>query len=121
MYLGLPISGRRRRNQDREGIIAKVHRRLSSWKIRHLSLGGRLMLVNSLLLALATYWMFIFRLPSWVIKAIDRIKRDFLWSGPDIEKPRCRLVSWKAICLACDQGGWEILDLHNVNQALLSK
>lgn len=39
-YLGIPISGRRPRRQDWEGLILKVSRRLSSWKVQHLSLGG---------------------------------------------------------------------------------
>lgn len=76
-YLGLPISSRRSSKQDWEGIIAKVRQRLSSWKIRHLSIGGRLTLVNSMLSALPTYLMPIFILTYWVIKAIDRIRRDF--------------------------------------------
>ncbi|XP_039140399.1 uncharacterized protein LOC120277606 [Dioscorea cayenensis subsp. rotundata] len=60
-------------------------------------------------------------LPSWVVRAIDWIRRDFLWSGPDIDKPRCRLVSWKALCRDREQGGWGILDLNNFNKALLGK
>lgn len=80
-YLGISISGRWPRRQDWEGLILKVRRRLSSWKVQHLSFEGHLTLMNSILSALPTYWMSIFRLPSWVIKEIDRIKRDFLWSG----------------------------------------
>lgn len=38
-YLGLPISSRRPRRQYWEVIISKVHRRLTSWKGKHLSLG----------------------------------------------------------------------------------
>ncbi|XP_039122026.1 uncharacterized protein LOC120258641 [Dioscorea cayenensis subsp. rotundata] len=65
-YLGIPISGGKPRKQDWEGIITKIRRRLSSWKVKQLSIGGRLMLVNSVLFALpTTYWMSIFRLPSW--------------------------------------------------------
>lgn len=45
-YLGVLISGRRPRRQDWEVIILKVRRRFSSWKMQHLSLGGRLTLVN---------------------------------------------------------------------------
>lgn len=68
-------------------------------------------MVNSVLSAIPTYWMSIFRLPSSVIKAIDRIRRDFLWSGPDID-----------IYVANESkvvGG--ISDLHNFNQALMGK
>ncbi|XP_039134216.1 uncharacterized mitochondrial protein AtMg00310-like [Dioscorea cayenensis subsp. rotundata] len=120
-YLGIPISGRRPRRQDWDGIIHKVRRRLSSWKLRHISLGGRLTLVNSVMSAIPTYWMSIFCLPVWVINDIDRIKRDFLWSGLDINHPGCRLVSWKLLCRPRDQGGWGILDLAKFNQALLGK
>lgn len=59
-YLGIPISGSRPRKQDWEGIILKVRRRLASWKMQHMSLGGRLTLVNFVLSAIPTYWMSIF-------------------------------------------------------------
>ncbi|XP_039123614.1 uncharacterized protein LOC120260240 [Dioscorea cayenensis subsp. rotundata] len=120
-YLGIPISGRRPRKQDCESLIAKVRGRLSSWKSSYLSIGGRLTLVNSVLTALPTYWMSLYRLPMWVIKAIDRIRRDFLWSGPDVDHPGCRLVAWRNICRAKEQGGWRILELSTFNLALLGK
>lgn len=120
-YLGVTIAGRRPRKQDWEELIQKVRRRLSSWKIQYLSLGGRLTLVNSVLSALPTYWMSIFKLPCWVIKALDRIRRDFLWSGPDLSHHGCRLVGWRSLCRPREQGGWGILDLHNFNMALLGK
>ncbi|XP_039129107.1 uncharacterized protein LOC120265301 [Dioscorea cayenensis subsp. rotundata] len=65
--------------------------------------------------------MSIFRLPRWVVKGIDRIRRDFLWSGPDIDHPGCRLVCWKNLCRPRDHGGWGILDLDCFNKALLGK
>ncbi|XP_039136364.1 uncharacterized protein LOC120273726 [Dioscorea cayenensis subsp. rotundata] len=120
-YLGIPISGRRPRKQDWECLITKVRGRLASWKSSYLSIGGRLTLVNSVLLVVPTYWMSLFRLPKWVIKAIDRIRRDFLWSGPDIDHPGCRLVAWNNICRAKEQGGWGILALSSFNLALLGK
>ncbi|XP_039143982.1 uncharacterized protein LOC120281134 [Dioscorea cayenensis subsp. rotundata] len=54
-YLGIPISGRRPRKQDWEGLIAKIRKRLSSWKMKHLSIGGRLTLINSVHMAVPTY------------------------------------------------------------------
>lgn len=65
--------------------------------------------------------MSLFRLPAWVIKKIDRIRRDFLCSGPDIEHLGCRLVAWRKICRSNEQGGWGILDLSSFNLALLGK
>lgn len=62
-YLGIPISGCRPRRQDWEILISKVRNRLATWKSKLLSLGGRLTLVNSVLSAIPTYWMSIFKLP----------------------------------------------------------
>lgn len=92
-YLGISILGCRPQRQDWEGIILKVRKRLVSWKGRFLSLGVKLTLINLVLSALLTYWMSIFCLPAWVIKKIDQIRRDFLWSGMEIDNPVCHLVS----------------------------
>lgn len=98
-----------------------MRRRLAAWKMKHISLGGRLTLVNSVRSTIPTYWMSLFHLPCWVIKDIDRIRRDFLWSGPDLDHSGCRLVCWKNLCRPRDQGDWGILDLARFNQALLGK
>lgn len=38
-------------------------------------------MLNAVLSALPTYFMMVFKLPKWVIKQIDKIKRKFLWHG----------------------------------------
>ncbi|XP_039135885.1 uncharacterized mitochondrial protein AtMg00310-like [Dioscorea cayenensis subsp. rotundata] len=65
--------------------------------------------------------MSIYRLPSWVTKSIDKIRRDFLWSGPDNHQSKIRLVSWARLCRSREQGGWGILNLQTFNTALLGK
>ncbi|XP_039113709.1 uncharacterized protein LOC120249266 [Dioscorea cayenensis subsp. rotundata] len=65
--------------------------------------------------------MSLFKLPRWVIKSIDKIMRDFLWSGPDLHHPKIRLVSWARLCRSREQGGWNILNLEVFNNALLGK
>lgn len=103
-YLGFPILDRRPHRLHLKGLIEKLRRRLSSWKAQQLSLADCLTLVNLVLTALPTYWMSIFKLPSWEIKKIDRIRRDFLWLGLDL-CVSCRLVCWKNECRARDNGG----------------
>lgn len=100
-YLCIPISRRRPRRQDWERIILKVRRRLVSWKLQHISLGGQLTLVNSMQSAIPTFWMSIFWLPGWVIIDIDRIRRDILWSGLILTT---RDVAWLAGKIFVDLG-----------------
>lgn len=92
-YLSLPILGKQPRRQDWETLIGEIHSKFTSCKSWLLSLGGRLMLVNFVLSTIPTYCMSIFKLLSWVIKNIDNIRRDFLWSGSDINHPKMRLVN----------------------------
>lgn len=86
-----------------------------------LSLGGRLTLLNSVLSAIPIFWMSIYKLPSWVVKSIDKIRRDFLWSGSDIQQSKIRLVRWSRLCRSREQGGWGILSLNSFNNAFLGK
>lgn len=65
--------------------------------------------------------MLVFKLPSWVTKKIDKIRKVFLWSCPDTQQSKIRLVSWMRICRLRKQGGWGILNLQNFNNALLGK
>lgn len=44
-----------------------------------------------------------------------------MWSGPDLDHPKVRLVRWKRLCRPREFGGWGILDLEDFNLALLGK
>ncbi|RVW73630.1 Transposon TX1 uncharacterized 149 kDa protein [Vitis vinifera] len=55
-----------------------------------------------------------------VCARLEKIQRDFLWSGGALEnKPH--LVSWKVICAAKKDGGLGIRSLATFNKALLGK
>jgi len=120
-YLGVPLSGRRPKRLDWSKLINMVKARLSPWKAIYLSLGGRLSLINFVLSTVPVYWMSVFKLPAWVICDIDKIRRDFLWKGPDLKAKGARLIAWKRICRPRHMGGWGILNLQDFNNALLGK
>ncbi|XP_039120942.1 uncharacterized protein LOC120257548 [Dioscorea cayenensis subsp. rotundata] len=65
--------------------------------------------------------MSVFKLPAWVIKEIDKIRRDFLWRGPGLGPKGIRLIAWNRITRPKDMAGWGILNLQTFNIALLSK
>lgn len=48
-----------------------------------MSLGGRLVLINAVLSAVPVYAMAALELPSLVMRAIDGLRRSFLWTGGD--------------------------------------
>lgn len=55
-FLGIPIGAKRQRESTRQPVIDKMKKRLSSWQRRHISMGGRVTLINSVLNNLPIYF-----------------------------------------------------------------
>lgn len=92
-YLGVPLLGRWPRRQDWAKLTGMVSSRLTPWKAIYLSLGGCLTLINLVLSTIPVYYISVFKLPTWVIQEIDKIRRDFLWKGLDLRSKGVRLVA----------------------------
>nr|GFA98183.1 RNA-directed DNA polymerase, eukaryota [Tanacetum cinerariifolium] len=58
--------------------ISKMKKRLSSWKLNTLSIGGRLTLIKSVLGFTPIYNMSIFKVPKSVLNLMERLRRNFL-------------------------------------------
>ena len=54
------------------------------------------------------------------IEKIEKIQRDFLWTGLEGRK-RYPLVAWENVCLPKGYGGLGIRKLTHLNKALLAK
>jgi hypothetical protein len=54
---------------------------LASWKMMYLSMGGKVTLIKSTFANMPMYYMSLFPLPTSVTNHIEKIQRDFLWSG----------------------------------------
>lgn len=85
-----------------------------------ISIGGRVTLINSVLSAVPLYILSLFRVPKNILKQIDRHRCQFLWQGSGPKKAYA-LVNWKTICMAKEIGGAGILDLDQMNIAMLLK
>jgi hypothetical protein len=48
-----------------------------------MSYPGRELLVKTVLSAMLTHLVTIYKMPKWAIKGIDRFRRSFLWKGED--------------------------------------
>lgn len=66
VYLGLSLGAKSKAMEIWNGVIERCEKRLYNWKGQYLSLGGRIILVYSVLDALPTYVMSLFPIPSKV-------------------------------------------------------
>lgn len=96
-YLGIPMNYRKLRNADWNGIIEQLEKKLSSWKDKHLSYGGLLILINSVLTSLPLYMLSFFEVPRNVLRKIEYLRSRFSWQS-DQKKKKYRLTKWSILC-----------------------
>ena len=77
LYLGLPIGGDPRKLKFWQPLIDRIKSRLSGWKSRNLSLGGRLVLLKSVLSSLPVYFLSFFKAPAGIISSIESLFNCF--------------------------------------------
>ncbi|RVW30880.1 putative ribonuclease H protein [Vitis vinifera] len=66
------------------------------------------------------YQMSIFRMPKVVARRLEKVQRDFLWGGGNMEG-KIHLVKWEVVCTDKDKGGLGLRKLAMLNKALLGK
>jgi hypothetical protein len=86
-----------------------------------LTYAGRLVMVNSVLSALPTFYLCTLKVPASVIHQLDKYIKHCLWDRGDINIKGGCLVAWKKACLPKEQGGLGIINLRIHNTALLLK
>ena len=96
-YLGLPLGAPYRAVGIWDSMEEIFRKRLSSWKRQYISKGGRLTLIRSSLSSLPIYFLSLFRIPKSVCSRLEKIQRDFLWGGGNLER-KLHLVNWKTVC-----------------------
>ena len=119
-YLGLPLGAPHRTVGIWDSMEERFRKRLSSWKRQYISKGRRLTLIRSSLSSLPIYFLSLFRMPKIVCSRLEKIQRDFLWGGGNLER-KSHLVNWKTVCQEKSRGGLGVRGLSLMNQALLCK
>jgi hypothetical protein len=71
-------------NSEWKKVEERFEQKLSCWKAKYLSYGGKLVLLNSVLSSLPMFMMSFFEIPKGVIKNLDHYRSRFF--GKDLHK-----------------------------------
>nr|GEW48800.1 RNA-directed DNA polymerase, eukaryota, reverse transcriptase zinc-binding domain protein [Tanacetum cinerariifolium] len=119
-YLGSRVGDLMSRIQSWHDVTEGMHTRLSKWKLKTLSIGGRLTLLKSDLGAISIYHMSIFKVPIKVLQNIEYIRARF-FNGADVNSKKLNWVRWKSVLAAKDVGDLGVSSLFALNRALMFK
>jgi hypothetical protein len=91
-YLGLPLGNSKPTIHECLPLIHRVERRLVRTAM-FLTRGGKLLMVNSVLSSLPTFFMSTIKVPIEVLNEIDRYRRHCLWRGGDLNSKKPPLAA----------------------------
>ncbi|XP_065629278.1 uncharacterized protein LOC136067411 [Quercus suber] len=117
-YLGLPSIIKKSKMDVFAEIKERVERKLSGWKEKILSFGGREILIKAVGQAIPTYTMSCFQLPKGLC---DEIEMRRFWWGQQGQESKIAWVSWRKLCISKLKGGMGFRNLQAFNLAMLAK
>jgi len=119
-YLGFLVGGNHRKIEFWKGMVQKIKKKLSKWRGKILSFGGKVVLIKLVITSLPLFYHSLFKIPIEVMKEIKSIKMDFLWGwGHDHRK--ITWVNWDKLSKPNHEGRLCVRDLETFNTALLRK
>ena len=120
VYLGLPFGAPNKASFVWDGVEERMRWKLALWKRQYISKGGRITLINSTLASMPLYQLSLFCMPKIVARRLEKLQRDFLWGGGNMER-KAHLVNWEMVCAGKEKGGFGLRKLVLLNKALLGK
>lgn len=93
-YLGVPVCCNMNRCVNWSTVVNVFISKLSSWKARLLSVGGRLSLIKVVLGNLPTYYMSIYLMPTSIRSKLESIRSKF-FRGADLNESKMAWVKWE--------------------------
>jgi hypothetical protein len=93
-YLGLPLRTSKPSVDEFFPLANKVERRMMGIS-KMFSYQGRLILVNSVLSALLTFFMCALKIPIIILDQVDKYRKHLLFDRGDVNRKGGCLVAWK--------------------------
>ncbi|GJZ71170.1 retrotransposon protein, putative, ty1-copia subclass, partial [Tanacetum coccineum] len=119
-YLGVTVGDCMSRCSAWVSTVQKIKARLSKWKSKTLSVGGRLTLLKSVLGAVPLYTMSLYKVPKGVLLEMESIRSNFFKGGDQLDK-KITWVAWDKVLSSKKKGGLGVSSLFALNRGLILK
>jgi hypothetical protein len=90
-YLGILMHYKKLSNIDWKALEQRIEKKLSCWKGKLLYVGGRLVLINSILTSMVLFMLSFFEVLRGVLEKIEYFRSSFFWQN-DEHKKKYRLA-----------------------------
>ncbi|CAH9141051.1 unnamed protein product, partial [Cuscuta epithymum] len=119
-YLGIKLHKGINRFQYCDDFIKLFDSKLTPWKCKNLSQGGRLILIKHVLSAIPLHILAADTLPKKVISILERKLANFFW-GFSNNRNKHHWLAWSKLCLPTNEGGLGIRTLSSLEKAFSIK
>lgn len=99
-------------------LVDAVANRLPTWKAGLMNWVGRVALTKSTMVATSVHLAIAMGLPAWVIKALEKLMKGFVWQGTASASGVQCVVAWDKVCRPTDMGGLGIPNIKLQGYAL---
>jgi len=102
-------------NENFKPVIESIKNKYKIWKMRNLSLTGRILIAKTLGLSKILFLCGVIHVPPWVIKEINTLTFNFVWNSK-VDKVKRNIV-----VQTYEKGGQNMMDLTEMNNSLKIK
>lgn len=119
-YPGLPIASGKSNVGTFKELQEKITKRVMGWKEKFISKADREILIKTVVQAIPTYSMSLFKLPKTICDNINSLLVKYWW-GQSKEERKINWINWGKLCTHKKKGGMRFRDPHTFNLAMLAK
>jgi hypothetical protein len=103
-YLGLPVPDGRMKDGRFQPIKERYKKKMSYWSEKYLAGAAKEAFIKSVIQAIATYTMSVFKFSSGLCEDLMQMIRNFWWDD-DVERRHIHWTSWENLTKRKSQGG----------------
>ncbi|XP_056697634.1 uncharacterized mitochondrial protein AtMg00310-like [Spinacia oleracea] len=118
-YLGIPTIIGRSKKSVFATLKDRIWKKLQGWKEKLLSRAGKEVLIKSVIQAIPTYLMGVYKLPCSIIDEIRSMTTRFWWRSSGSQR-KVHWKNWDTMCTPKCLGGMGFRDMVVFNEALLA-